>query len=136
MSTLFNVQHEAFARARAEGLTRRDAYVRAGYTGNSDHAYKIARRPEVKARVKELFETARWGASSDLAPVIDTLMRAAQTAAELGTAAGLNAARGLLSEAAKLKRLLGAQAPRDDEYEPIPTRMSEEEWMRTYAAVD
>lgn len=64
---LDNPKHEAFAQALAVGETSIGAY-RAVFHGNErtgkKTAWKIKRRPEVKARVLELREEAREGAFS------------------------------------------------------------------------
>jgi hypothetical protein len=132
-----NVRQEAFAQAFAKGLRREDAYHLAGFTGHGDASSKIQKIPKVADRVAELTAMNLWGGSADLAPVINELMRLAKEAGELKTAAGMNAAKGLLSEAAKLKLQLPAQALKQRDWsDVIPPRMSEEEWIRTYAIPD
>jgi len=130
MPILFHTRHEAFAVAHAQGACRVDAYRAAGYKGGPKNAPKIAKLPRVAARVAEL--RGQWGDSVDLAPVIDAMVRLALTA-DVSTAAGLNAARGLLAEAAKLKMKMAEQGYGEDEYEDIPPRVSQEEWVRRYA---
>jgi hypothetical protein len=135
MAKLQSDLHEEFARARAEGLFCKAAYARAGYKGRGGYAYKINRRPDVAARVAELVALARLCDEARPEPMIVKLMGLAQTAANLGTASGLNAAKGLLAEAAKLRLQLDAQSfPGEDEYEDIPPSLSEEEWLKKYAA--
>jgi hypothetical protein len=134
MPMLTNPQREAFAQACAQGVPGKEAYRRAGYIGHPDNAAKIAKYKEVSGRTAELVSEKLWGGSPDLGPVINELMRLALAAAKGGTVGGFNAAKGLLAEAAKLKLQLGAQRrERQDPYDDIPPRMSEAEWMKTYA---
>jgi hypothetical protein len=125
--------HEDYARARAQGLLCKAAYARAGYEGRSGgYAYKINGRSEVKARVAELIALARLCDEARPEPMIVKLMELAQTAAKLGTGSGLNAAKGLLAEAAKLRQQMDAQLL-EESNDLLRPEMSEEEWFRTYA---
>ena len=63
------------------------------------------------------------GGSGDLAPVINEMRRLAVAAGELGTAAGMMAAKGFLVEAARLKGMLPV------ELAPLPRRLTNEEWL-------
>jgi hypothetical protein len=54
MPALANPQHEVFAIARARGALLEDAYGEAGYAARKGHAWRIANRPEVQARIAEL----------------------------------------------------------------------------------
>ncbi len=130
MPRLANPRHETFARARAAGLARLEAYRSAGYRGNGNVG-KIDGHKEVKERIAELELNAQWGGSSDLGPVINALMGLAVKAGELGTAAGMTAARGLLAEAATLKGKLGALA-RSARPERPREILTDEEWLAKY----
>jgi len=134
MPPLVNQGHEAFARARAAGLTPRAAFLEAGYRDPARNVRRIASRPEVEKRIVELERDAAWGGSGNLKPVIDELMRLAQVAGKLRSAAGMTAARGLLGEAARLKGLLDAQSHRADVADPPRrVRLSNDEWLAKYA---
>jgi len=125
--------HEDYAHFRAKGLPCKVAYARAGYKGRrGGYAYKINGRPEVKARVAELVARARLCDEAQPEEMIVELMELARIAATLGSGSGLNAARGLLAEAAKLRQQLEAQLLEESD-EPLRPEMSEEEWFRTYA---
>jgi len=54
MPALENPQYEVFAIARARGALLEDAYEDAGYAAPKGHAWRIANRPEVQARIAEL----------------------------------------------------------------------------------
>lgn len=47
-------KHEAFAQALHLGMTAPEAYVQAGYANAPSSAYKLAKEPDVAARVEEL----------------------------------------------------------------------------------
>ncbi len=134
MPVLANSRHEVFARARAAGLTRRAAFAETGYHDRGRNIQRIDSRPEVADRIVELERDAAWGGSGNLKPVIDDLMRLAQAAGELGSAAGMTAARGLLCEAARLKGLLEAQSCLATVADP-PRRvpLSDDEWLAKFA---
>lgn len=54
MPVLKNAKHERFAQGVAEGKTATDAHEAAGFKRNDGNASKLAARPEVRARVKEI----------------------------------------------------------------------------------
>lgn len=134
MPPLANGRHEAYARARAAGLVPRAAFLEAGYHDRARNVQRIASRREVVKRIAELQRDAAWGGSGDLKPVIDELMRLALAAGKLRSGAGMTAAKGLLSEAARLKGLLEARPDRADPADP-PRRvqLSNDEWLAKYA---
>lgn len=51
---LQNEKHEEFARLLAKGVRQGEAYIKAGYSDNKGAASRLANRPLVSARVKEL----------------------------------------------------------------------------------
>jgi len=71
-------------------------------------------------------------AAADLAPVIAQLMDLAAQARDLGTPAAMNAARGLLVEAARLKGLLAEQCPEARPQRPLPPQLTKEEWVEIF----
>jgi phage terminase small subunit len=54
MPVLDNVKHERFAQLLAQGKTATDAHEAAGFKRNDGNASKLAARPDVQARVKEI----------------------------------------------------------------------------------
>lgn len=58
MPILKNPQHERFAQALAKGMNAHQAYTEAGYKPNYSNGNKLAKRPEVAARVKEILGKA------------------------------------------------------------------------------
>lgn len=51
---LANTKHEAFAVARARGLTLTLSYIEAGYTGGSSNASHLAQKEHVRQRIRYL----------------------------------------------------------------------------------
>lgn len=58
MGRLRNSQHESFAQALAEGKTRVEALKVAGYTWHRGNESRLAKRPEIVARVEEIHREA------------------------------------------------------------------------------
>lgn len=54
MPQLTNPRHEAFAQARFRGMTAQAAHAAAGYTGGRANACRLARHPDIRARIAEL----------------------------------------------------------------------------------
>ena len=131
MVALTNPRREAFAQAVARGLSKPDAAEAAGYVRTTSYCYARARNAAVAARVEEIAETFEWGATSDLAPVINELMRAAKTALGYKTAASVKAAGDLLFKAAELKQRLPPD-PAPAPAIPLPVTLSPEEWSRQF----
>lgn len=127
MAALKNPKREAFARARAKGLAPKAAYAEAGYRSEW-RAAALAESDEVKERVAEILDHKAWGGSRDLGGVIDELRDAFRAAVKLNTAAGMVAARGLVTEAARLKQML----PREETNTIRRPSLSEAEWTLLY----
>jgi hypothetical protein len=102
MPTLDNPRYEFFAQARAKGARLDDAYEDAGFVLNKGHSSRLARRPEVAARIAEL--RAQRNEADDISPqkVIATLLRMAKAGEGSENAALLKAARLALLDAARL----------------------------------
>jgi hypothetical protein len=129
MAALENRRMEALAQGLADGLALHAATKAAGYSRQTGESRRRAARADVQARVAEIARERRASAA-DLEPVIEQLIGLAAEAGKLGTAAGMTAARGLLSEAARLKLLL-PPAPDPNRY--VPPDLTTEQWVAKYA---
>jgi hypothetical protein len=127
---LENARHEGFARELARGKSLVRAYVAAGYAHNRPNASRLAKRPEVRARVAELHGRLR--------PVAGEAMTAAQlrvrlleiaALAEAGVnGASLSVARASLMDAARINGLLEKrQGPPPGSLEDLLARMEAED---------
>jgi len=126
MPALKKTRYEPFALHLSLGSNPLDAAVAAGFAKSQTQACRRAARPEVIARVEELARKREWGGSRDVGPLIDELGAAVQEARKLNFAAAFVAVRGLIIEAARLKKMLPeTQAPR-------PPPMTPEEWLRKF----
>ena len=108
MPCLQNPLHEAFALARAKGVSLQDAYEDAGYPPDRGHACRLAKRDDVAARVAELHRVREKAEESSPQMIIDALIRMARDSEVLKTAAGLKEARLNLLEADRLRTALTA----------------------------
>lgn len=75
---LSNQRHEVFAQARAGGATLSEAYEAAGFKKSTQHASRLASRPEVAARISFLqagntASTAKAIAAMDTGPSLAEL---------------------------------------------------------------
>ncbi len=102
MGPLSNARHERFAQALAQGKTNVEAHEIAGFKPNDGNASKLASRPEVQARVKEI-----TGKGADRAAVtIESLIREAGELQDAAKAEGqISAAVAALTAKAKLAGL-------------------------------
>jgi hypothetical protein len=123
-------KQEAFAQARARGLTKTAASDQAGYKKLSTRSTNT---PAVLKRIDWLSDHLKWGGSRDLGPVIDEMRRVAK-GTNLGPAAAAREIKELLIEIARLKEKLpiGTGAAID----PLDEDISEAEWLRLYGAKD
>jgi hypothetical protein len=137
MPALTDPRREAFAWGLAEGLAPLHVYRQCGFKAKAKNeaaaARTMAARPSTVARVDEIRHTMNWAVTADIATVINELAWLVRKARNLGSAAALVAAKGMLSEVVKLKGTL-----RDAEAEPVDTTppeppMSRAEWIATYA---
>ena len=126
MPALTKHRYEPFAQALSRDLNPVAAAKEAGFKGNKTQSCERALRAEVAARVEELKRLRDWGGSRDLGPLIDELGAAVQEARTLKTAAAFVAVRGLIVEAARLKKMLPEpEAPRRPPMTP-------EEWLAKF----
>ena len=111
---------EAFAAARARGLSPVQAAAAAGYAHPAKRASGLAKNPELRARAEAMLERRRGGHGDDLSGVIEDLIAAARKGIDesAADARGLMAARACLAEAARLKMGLGLTGPGAAEAEP------------------
>jgi hypothetical protein len=122
-------QLEIFAEAYARGARIKDAGLAAGYSAESKAMYRRFHSDDFQERVKRHQRALIPAETPDLVPVIDRLMKAADAAVTLKSAAAMKAACDLLAEAARLKRLLPLDQPdQGPRYE-----MTREEWLATFA---
>lgn len=54
MPVLTNPRHERFAQLKAAGMSATEAYEKAGFQPNDGNACKLANRPEILDRIKEI----------------------------------------------------------------------------------
>ncbi|MBV8662943.1 MAG: hypothetical protein JO107_07555 [Hyphomicrobiales bacterium] len=117
---LQNARWEAFALARAAGLSQLSAYVRAGYGAWRTAASRLAAKPKVADRIAWLKAQAAEAVGSDSETAIVRLLDMAD-AAELSTAAGIRAAREALEEAwRRYEELCRSRAAADSDGRPRP----------------
>lgn len=130
---LDNKRWETLAQRLAGDVPFRQASKQAGYVhGWKARTLKRTKRADVAARVAEI-RRARALEAADLTPMIDALMAAARDAQDKPekTPSTLTAIRKLLVEAARLK---GLAPPPPPQQAPQPRRrMTDEEWMETFA---
>lgn len=123
---LANPGHEAFARARARGMTQVAAYQAAGYRPNRSSASDLARQPEVKARIawldrreRALAAAAPEATLTGLLAIVDAGRRASGAACASETRLTLRAARELhLQLHPPAQAVIGDPAGRASEAEP------------------
>jgi phage terminase small subunit len=58
MPTLINTRHELFCQALAKGKSEIDAYTEAGYVRDDGNCCRLAQKPHIKVRVREIMEKA------------------------------------------------------------------------------
>jgi phage terminase small subunit len=119
-------RREAFAQALAENPHRMNALVKAGYSGNSRNtAHRLAKSPEMIDRVAAIRSEALQATSVE--GLVKALMVLADKAAALGTETAMGVARGLLSDATRLRMVTEKRASAtsvveaaDDDWTPRP----------------
>jgi hypothetical protein len=104
MPALENPQYEVFAIARARGALLEDAYEDAGYSAHNGHAWRVANRPEVQARVDELRAERSRVEEAFPRTVINVLMHLAHVNDTRDTPAGSRETRASLLDALRIER--------------------------------
>ncbi len=126
---------EACAQHLARGLSMRAAINAAGYKQYKTKLAQAMMAPEVVARVETIRRQLAGGGSRNIAPLIDLLLTYATLSSNLGTAAGMREARGMVVEAARLKALL-PEEPDDDpnaSEDWAATPYNREQWLAEFA---
>jgi hypothetical protein len=106
MPALDNPRYEVFAIARARGALLEDAYEDAGYAAGKGHAWRIANRAEVQARIAELRAERSRIEEAFPRTVINVLMHLARVNDALATPAGARETRASLLEALRIERAI------------------------------
>ena len=117
MPTLIDPRYEAFAQARAKGFALEDAYEDAGFVSGNGHANRLARRPEVAARIAELRAAAEDVAGVTPQGIAAAMLRLAETCLALNTPAAAREARECLLEARNLMRLASDDRRRERDFD-------------------
>jgi phage terminase small subunit len=73
MSVLSNAKHERFAQEMAKGKSATDAYVIAGYKPDDGNASKMATKPKIQDRVREITGKAAEKAGVSIERVLNEL---------------------------------------------------------------
>jgi hypothetical protein len=124
-----NPGRDAFIQARARGLNSADAHVAAGYTRCRAAAGRVAKRPEVEARLAQLLIPRQALREARVEETILALLAMAEVAG-LKSGAGIREARAARLEAHRLSSSLSRRPPAEP-WEP-PRPMTEEEWEAKY----
>jgi hypothetical protein len=102
MPILQNPRHEAFAQARAKGALLDDAYEDAGFVPERGNACRLAKRPEVAARIAELRADNSALGDFNRQGMIASLLRIAKASEDHSSPAGVKETRLTLLEAWRL----------------------------------
>ena len=88
-SVLRNPRHELFAQGIVAGLSRADAYSKAGFKGKNPSASSSAiyNRPEVQIRIKELLDNSAARSEFSRKEVLDRIVQDWELARKLGQVA-------------------------------------------------
>lgn len=81
---LRNPRYELFAQGIAAGLSKKDAYLKAGFKGTGHACFMLAGRPEIKQRVKELLDNAANRAELSRKDILDRIFQDWELARKLG----------------------------------------------------
>jgi hypothetical protein len=140
MPILHIPRQEAFAQGLARGLSALGASREAVYSRHERpwRAKERAAWPKIIDRVAEITLARVWGGDADLARVFHELMRLVEKAEEKDSTAGLAIAKGLLTEAGRLRTKLPPGVGAAPHVEPrsgpiLRPRMTTEEWIEAFA---
>ncbi len=110
MPVLDNARHEAYAQARASGMSIDDAYVEAGFSRNSGNAARLNGKESVASRVREIQAASAEKAeitAADLSAQLEALREKAEASGQMGAAVqavmGRAKLHGLIIDKAEVK---------------------------------
>ncbi len=84
-SVLRNPRHEIFAQCIAAGLSSKEAYQKAGYTGKYQHLYsRVNNLPHIRQRVKDLLAASARRAELSRKDILDRIFQDWELARKLG----------------------------------------------------
>lgn len=110
MPVLANVKHERFAQGVSKGISQRDAYREAGFTGSDATidagASRLISTDKVSARIAELLERAAAKTEITVASITERLLAIAAKGEKSNDAPMLAVGRAALMDAAKLNGLV------------------------------
>jgi hypothetical protein len=122
-----------FARKVARHSNLAAAFREAGYSPCSSGASRLAKRPEVKARIKVLREIEAAHVRAGRAATILRLMAIAESPKAMSSAATMREARVAQLEAHRLSLEVDEIRRRQENREPLPRReLTDEEWMEIF----
>jgi len=133
MPRLNDARHEAFAQARARGMSRAAAQDAADLEPANAGAAHVDRRADVRARIAELRVTRDALRQADLEETVLGLLDLA-TRGDHASAAARREARAARLEAHRLAERL-ARRGEQTAPETLPPPMSHAEWMATYGVL-
>ena len=113
MPILQDLRREAFAKARAGGARLEDAYEDAGFEPDRAHACRLAKLPEVAARIAELRRENAGPDEAGALAVIAALLQMAKAGEGDTTPAAIKERRQNLLEAHRLCKDLALERDAD-----------------------
>jgi hypothetical protein len=100
---LRNPRYELYAQGIVSGLSKQEAYQKAGFEGKGKHsASVIDRKPEVRQRVKELLRNGSVRAELSRRDILDRILEDWNTSRKLGQMASALKAAELLGKEMKM----------------------------------
>jgi hypothetical protein len=126
------LRQDALARAMAEGSTRSQAYVTAGFADNGKRAMTLGGARAIKTRTAQIEAARRPADGAGLAETIGALLDLAVAAATPPrSAGGIKEARLARLEALRLRQLLETQRP-GPEATRVVTTLTDEQWREAF----
>lgn len=109
MPVLKNARHEAFAQALSTGMSRDQAYAKAGFKPHRQNAHRLMTKDDIQRRVEELTEKAadkaEWTAADRLVSLKSIFDREAEKDPRTG-----------ISAIAEANKMQGSYAPSKHEH--------------------
>jgi hypothetical protein len=126
------LRQDALARAMAEGSTRSQAYVTAGFADNGKRAMTLVGGRAIRARTAQIEAARRPADGAGLAQTIGALLELAVAArTQLRSAGGIREARIARLEALRLRELLEKQRPPPEAARAVKM-LTDEQWMEAF----